>query len=299
MNANRANRREASVSATPTATRGGAAKGLAERSAPQVAPAPIVTLLTDFGERDGFVGIVKGILLGICPTVRIIDLSHDVSAQDVTSAALVLSSAVDHFPPGTVHLAVVDPGVGTARRPILIETDRFVLVGPDNGLLSLAAARATVQKVIHLDRPEHFRSSPSQTFHARDVFAPVAARRAAGMPASDLGSEIDAFERLDLPQPRRLDDAIEGQVIHIDRFGNLICNIARGGLDGFLERGVSISINGVQIPEISQHYSAVREGKPLALWNSWDRLEIAIRNGSAARHLRARVGDRVQVKLRR
>jgi S-adenosylmethionine hydrolase len=260
---------------------------------------PIVTLLTDFGERDGFVGIVKGVLLGVCPAARIVDLTHDVSAQDVTGGALVLASAVGHFPPGTVHLAVVDPGVGTARRPILIETDRFLLVGPDNGLLSLAAQRATVRRVIHLDRPEHFLSTVSQTFHARDVFAPIAGRCAAGAPLGDLGSEVDAFERVELPQPRRLDDAVEGQVIHVDRFGNLICNIARDGLGGFLGRDVSISINGVQIPGISPHYSSVREGKPVALWNSWERLEIAIRNGSAARHLRARTGDRVQVKLRR
>jgi len=260
---------------------------------------PIVTLLTDFGERDGFVGIVKGVLLGICPSARIVDLSHDVSAQDVMGGALVLASAVAHFPPGTVHLAVVDPGVGTARRPILIETERFVLVGPDNGLLSLAAERAAVRRVIHLDRAEHFLPSPSQTFHARDVFAPVAARCASGVAVTELGSTIDAFERLDLPQPRRLEDAIEGQVIHVDRFGNLICNIARDGVDGFLEKALSINMSGVQIPEISPHYSAVREGKPVALWNSWGRLEIAIRNGSAARLLRARNGDRVQVKLRR
>ena len=269
-------------------------KGVAERPDP-----PIVTLLTDFGERDGFVGIVKGVLLGICPTARIVDLSHYVSAQDVTGGALVLASAVAHFPPGTVHLAVVDPGVGTARRPILIETDRFVLVGPDNGLLSLAAERAPVRTVFHLDRSQHFLRSQSQTFHARDVFAPVAGHCASGVPVTDLGSKVENFERLDLPQPRRVDDGIEGQVIHVDRFGNLICNITPEGVDGFLGRSVSISISGVQIPEISPHYSAVREGKPVALWNSWGYLEIAIRNGSATRHLRARNGDRVQVKLRR
>jgi len=271
-------------------------------SAPRPAPAPrvpIITLLTDFGERDAFVGIVKGVLLGVCPTAQIVDLTHDISAQDVTGGALVLASAVSHFPAGTVHLAVVDPGVGTARRPILVETDRFVLVGPDNGLLSLAARHATVRQVIHLDRPEHFLPAASQTFHARDVFAPIAGRCAGGALLADLGSTVDSFQQLDVPQPRRLDDAVEGQVIHIDRFGNLVCNIARDGLDGFLERGVSISINGVQIPEISAHYASVREGKPLALWNSWERLEIAIRNGSAARHLRARNGDRVQVKRRR
>jgi S-adenosyl-L-methionine hydrolase (adenosine-forming) len=259
----------------------------------------IVTLLSDFGERDGFVGIVKGVLLGICPSVRIVDLSHGVVPQDVMGGALVLASAVRHFPLGTIHLAVVDPGVGTARRPILIETEAFVLVGPDNGLLSLAAERSAVRAVIHLDRREYFSSPMSDTFHARDVFAPVAAHCACGVPSAELGSRVDDFQRLPLPEPRRLDDAIEGQVIHVDRFGNLICNIVRDDVGGFLDRGVSISISGVQIPEISAHYSTVREGKPVAVWNSWGRLEVAIRNGSAARHLRARNGDRIQVKIRR
>ena len=276
-----------------------ATSAAASKSAESPTTGRIVTLLSDFGERDGFVGIVKGVLLGICPSVRIVDLSHGVVPQDVMGGALVLASAVRHFPRGTVHLAVVDPGVGTARRPILIETEDFVLVGPDNGLLSLAADRSAVCAVIHLDRPQWFSSNLSDTFHARDVFAPVAAHCACGVPPAELGSRVDGFERLPVAQPRRVEDAIEGQVIHVDRFGNLICNIARDELDAFLDGGVSISINGVQISQISPHYSAVREGKPVAVWNSWGRLEIAIRNGSAARHLRARNGDRIQVKLRR
>jgi len=275
-----------------------AAPAGAPASVASAPPGRIVTLLTDFGERDGFVGIVKGVLLGICPSVRLVDLSHGVVPQDVTGGALVLASAVGHFPPGTIHLAVVDPGVGTARRAILIETERFVLVGPDNGLLSLAAERSPVRSVIHLDRSEYFSVTPSDTFHARDVFAPVAAHCACGVAPGELGSRVDGLERLSLPEARRLDDAIEGQVIHVDRFGNLICNILREDVTAFLDHGVSISIGGVQIPQISPHYSAVREGKPVAVWNSWGRLEIAIRNGSAARHLRARNGDRIQVKRR-
>jgi S-adenosyl-L-methionine hydrolase (adenosine-forming) len=259
----------------------------------------IVTLLSDFGQRDGFVGIVKGIVLGICPGATIVDLSHDVPPQDVTGGALILASAVGYFPDHTVHLAVVDPGVGTARRPILVETERFVLIGPDNGLLSVAADAAPVRRVIHLDRPEFFSPSPSHTFHARDVFAPVAGHCARGVECASLGSPLDGFARLSLPAVRRLEDALEGQVIHIDRFGNLMCNIRREDLSGFREPELSISIGGVQIAGISPHYSAVREGKPVALWNSWGRLEVAVRNGSAVRHLRTRNGDRVQVKFRR
>jgi S-adenosyl-L-methionine hydrolase (adenosine-forming) len=259
----------------------------------------IVTLLSDFGERDGFVGIVKGIVLGICPTATIVDLSHDVPPQDVTSGALILASAVGYFPERTVHLAVVGPGVGTTRRPILIETDRFVLIGPDNGLLSVAADAAPVRRVLHLDRPEYFSPSPSHTFHARDVFAPVAGHCARGVECTSLGSALDGFARVSIPEVRRLEAALEGQVIHVDRFGNLMCNIRREDLTDFPEPELSISIGGVRIAGISTHYSAVREGKPVALWNSWGRLEIAIRNGSASRHLRARNGDRIQVKFRR
>jgi S-adenosyl-L-methionine hydrolase (adenosine-forming) len=259
---------------------------------------PLVTLLTDFGERDGFVGIIRGVVLGICPTARLVDLTHDIPPQDVVAGALILQSAVGYFPKRTIHLAVVDPGVGSARRPILVETEDFVLVGPDNGLLSLAAARSTVRRVVHLDRPE-YALPQSRTFHARDVFAPAAAHHAAGVAVADLGSSVEGFEQVAIPAPRRLDDGIEAQVIHVDRFGNLVCNVERDDLRDFRDSPLSISIAGMTVGEISSHYSAVREGKPLALWNSWGRLEIAVRNGSAARQLRARNGDRVQVKLRR
>lgn len=270
------------------------------RPAPRLQPmAPIVTLLTDFGERDGFVGIMKGVVLGICSSARLVDLSHEVAPQDVTGGALVLRNAVGHFPPGTIHLGVVDPGVGSARRPILIETERFILIGPDNGLLSLAAERAPLRRLIHLDRAEWFLPSPSHTFHGRDVFAAVAGHCASGVDCGDLGSRSEGFERLALPAPRRLEDAIEAQVIHVDRFGNLTCNLRQDEVAASFAPGVSISVGGVQVSEISPHYSAVREGKPVAVWNSWGYLEIAIRNGSAARHLRARIGDRVQLKLRR
>jgi S-adenosylmethionine hydrolase len=263
------------------------------------AGAPIITLLSDFGGRDGYVGTVKGVLLGICPTAPIVDLSHEVAPQDVTGGALVLASAVPYFPPRTIHVAVVDPGVGSARRPILIETEDFVLVGPDNGLLSLAADRSPLRSVVHLDRPSFHLASPSRTFHARDVFAPVAAHCARGVPSAEMGSSLGGFERLVLLEPRRVENAVEGHVIHVDRFGNLVSNVRPQDLADFRDTGLSITICGVQLLEISPHYSAVREGKPVALWNSWGRLEIAVRNGSAARTLRARGGDRVQVKLRK
>ena len=168
-----------------TRKRGAAAPVVASEPSP-----PVVTLLTDFGERDGFVGILRGVMLGICPTAQVVDLTHDIAPQDVIAAALVLASAVGYFPKRAIHLAVVDPGVGTERRALLIETDDFVLVGPDNGILSLAAARSSVRRVVHLDRQQYFLPELSRTFHARDVFAPVAAHCAAGVPPSELGATV-------------------------------------------------------------------------------------------------------------
>jgi S-adenosylmethionine hydrolase len=208
----------------------------------------------------------------------------------------VLENAVGYFPPRSVHLAVVDPGVGGERRAIVIETERFLLVGPDNGLLSLAAERSPRRRVVHLDRPSWFRESAARTFHGRDVFAPVAAHLAAGTPAAELGSEIEDYERVVLPVPRSIDGAVEGQVIHVDRFGNLVSNLRQEDLAAFRDSELSVSIAGVRIRGIVSHYAAVREGGALALWNSWGRLEVAVRNGSAARHLRAHPGDRVEVR---
>jgi S-adenosylmethionine hydrolase len=277
-------RKRAAVAAMPTVS-------------PTVAmPAPIVTMLSDFGERDGYVGVMRGVMLGICPSARFVDLTHEIPPQDIVAGALVLAAAVPHFPKRTIHVAVVDPGVGSERRPLLIETEDFVLVGPDNGLLSLAAARSRLRRVVVLDRETYHLPERSRTFHGRDIFAPVAAHCANGVTPSEVGSAADTFQRVSIPRPRRLDDGLEAQVIHIDRFGNLVCNVERADLTDFRDSRVSISIGAVTIAEISPHYASVRDGRPLALWNSWDRLEIAVRNGSAARQIRARVGDRVQLK---
>ena len=211
----------------------------------------------------------------------------------------MLASAVPYFPRGTVHLAVVDPGVGGERRPIAIATDDFVLVGPDNGLLSLAAARGTGPRAFHLDRQEIFRPDRSSTFHARDVFAPVAAELLRGRAVDELGSPIEDAVRLDVPRPRRVEGVLEAQIVHVDRFGNLISNVEAADLADFRAPDVFVSLNGVRIQGVSTHYASVREGTPLAVWNSWGRLEIAVRNDSAARHLRARVGDRLKIEARR
>lgn len=268
------------------------------RRRPAVAPAAprIVTLLSDFGTSDGYVGIVKGVILGFAPDVRFVDLSHEIAPQNVAAGALVLESAVRFFPRGTIHLAIVDPGVGGERRAVGIDGGDFVLVGPDNGLLSLAAARAPRAHAYELDRRELHRGEVGNTFHGRDVFAPIVGRLAGGTALADCGRSLAELMLLPGAGARRRGAAIDAPVIYVDRFGNLMLDLRREDLSDFLPAEVSVTIRGVRIRGISSHYAAVAPRRPLLVWNSWDRLEIAVRDGSAARRLRARVGDRVRVR---
>lgn len=255
----------------------------------------VVTLTTDFGERDGFVGIVKGVILRFAPTAQIVDLTHQIEPQGVTAAALVLESAVRFFPRGTIHLAIVDPGVGGERRAIAIDGGDFILVGPDNGVLALAALRAKRAAAFTLDRRDLHLDDVGTTFHGRDVFAPVVGRLAEGLAPSRCGSPVGDWRPLEISTPRRSGRTIEAHVLHVDRFGNLTLDLLREDLSGFRPAEVSVTIRNVRIHGISTHYAAVPPGRPLLVWNSWERLEIAVREGSAARRLRARVGDRVRV----
>jgi S-adenosylmethionine hydrolase len=226
-----------------------------------------------------------------------VDLSHEVAPQDVTCAALVLESAVPYFPAKTVHLAIVDPGVGGDRRAIAIETEDFFLVGPDNGVLAPAAARSRVIGVAVLDRRELFLPEIGGTFHGRDVFAPIAARLATGASLDSVGSRVESFEPLAFPAVKsRENGALEAQVLHVDRFGNVVLNVCAADLGDFRAEDVLVTLGNQRIEGVSTHYAAVREGRPVLVWNSWGRLEVAIRNGHAARHLRVRNGDRAEVR---
>ena len=255
----------------------------------------LVALTTDFGTVDPWVGIMKGVLATRAPEARVVDLTHGVPPQNVLAGALVLRSALPWFPPGTIHVAVVDPGVGSERRPICVETARELLVGPDNGLLSLAAAAAPPVRVYHLKEGRFFPSPRSTTFHGRDVFAPVAAALATGTRPSDLGPQILDMHVLQVPEPRREAGAIRGEVIYVDHFGNLITNVSQTLLTNFPAEPTSISIRGTRVAGISPSYAAAGPGQPVAVVNSWNHLEIAIRDGSAAASLGARVGDEVIV----
>jgi len=247
----------------------------------------IITLLTDFGSRDAYVGIMKGVALGICPAARLVDLTHEVPPQAVRVGALLLRSALGYFPDGTVHLAVVDPGVGSARNPVAVLGERAILVGPDNGLLAPAATALGSYVVRRLTCQQLFRRPVSATFHGRDVFAPVAAHLAAGMAADELGPELPALEALDLPAPRVDPHAVHGEVIYVDHFGNLITNIDAAAVGTFRQQTVSVSISKTMMSPLAASYAAVPPGAPLALIGSWGLLEVAVRDGNAAAALRA------------
>lgn len=257
----------------------------------------LITLLTDFGTDDAFVGIMKGVILGIHPDARVVDLTHAIPPQQIMIGALVLRSAVDAFPAGTVHVAVVDPGVGAARRPILIDTEMGILIGPDNGLLSLAATVMRRRTVRLIENESLFRHPVSRTFHGRDIFAPVAAHLARGVEPAECGPRIDSMVELSIPVPQRADSAINGEVLYVDRFGNLVTNIDAAAISSFPAQHVSVSISGNRVAQLVTAYATVPEGRPLAVVGSWGLLEIAVRNGRAASLFAAGPGTPVTVVM--
>ncbi len=256
----------------------------------------LITLATDFGTRDAFVGVMKGVIAGRAPGVPVIDLTHGIPPQDVLAGALVLEHAVPYFPPGTIHVGVVDPGVGSARRPLCVETATPVLVGPDNGLLSLAAPVETVRRIIHLTEARFFLAPRSHSFHGRDIFAPVAAALATGTDPGALGPMVPDMARLTLPLVRAVGGRIRGEVIYVDGFGNLVTNVPETLLTGFPHAGVSITIGDARLRGIAACYAAVAPGDAVAVVNSWGLVEIAVREGSACAELSAGVGTPVGIE---
>lgn len=258
--------------------------------------APVVTLTTDFGTRDPFVGIMKGVILCAAPDARIVDLTHHVPAQNVVAGAHVLASATRWFPRGTIHIAVVDPGVGTRRRALLVETAAGWLVGPDNGLLSLAAPSATTRRILDVSRSRVRLRPVSRTFHGRDVFAPVAAALAVGAAPETLGKRVRTMARLQSTAPRRHGGRLVGEVLWADGFGNLATNIRRSHLEcaDFRGRRLSVTIATHVLP-LRPSYASVPRGGALALINSSDLLEVAVNGGSAAERFAGRPGSTVTV----
>jgi len=256
-----------------------------------------ITLLTDFGLKDGNVGVMKGVIWGICPQAQIADLSHTISPQNILEGALVLSRSAPYFPPGSVHLAVVDPGVGTSRRPLAARLGERYFVGPDNGLVTLLLERAESRgdpvQFLHLDNPRYWLPEVSHVFHGRDIFAPAAAHLANGVPLQELGTPVTDPIRLPLPPAERTPTGWLGQVIHIDHFGNISSNLRREHLG---ERDdATIRLCGVNIRGLVRTFGEGAPGALIALYGSTGSLLVCEVNGDAARRLDASIGDPFEV----
>jgi S-adenosyl-L-methionine hydrolase (adenosine-forming) len=267
-------------------------------------PFPLA-IITDFGYRDHYVGAMKGVIASIAPRANVIDITHGVPAQSVVAGAIALRESWRYFPPRTVFLAVIDPGVGTARSPIAIETRagaRFV--GPDNGLLWLAATQAGIKRIVKLTSPRHRLITVSATFHGRDIFAPAAAYLWRGTPISAFGPALrsTSIVQLDLPRPVESARSVRGEVIYVDGFGNLVSNIDRRAAEQFATRfrhkSLSVRIRGGAAMRLLDAYGDAPKGVPLAIFGSFGLLEVAIRDGNAAIHFAAGPGSPVSLVTR-
>jgi len=255
---------------------------------------PRITLLTDFGTRDGYVGAMKGVIATLFPGVQIDDISHSIGSGEIESAALALTRYWSRYATGTVHLAVVDPGVGTKRRALAVEADRRLFVAPDNGILSRVFDEAKEFRVVEIINPEYALREVGNTFHGRDVFAPAAAYLARGVHLSLLGPVVHDPVRIGEPAVREEEGALVGQVVSLDHFGNLVTNLRMQGQD---EAG-DVEVDGQTIPVV-RTYGDVPINAVAALVNSDGRIEVAARDSSAAELLNAGIGTRVLVRLLR
>jgi len=257
---------------------------------------PIITLTTDFGLQDAYVASMKGVILSLAPEVRIVDISHEIPPQSVAAGSYVLSCAFRYFPAGTIHLLVVDPGVGTSRRLLLARTESHFFLAPDNGALGLVFAMEPPREVLHLTATHYFRTDPSATFHGRDILAPVAARLARGTAPAHFGEPVTDYllSPLAAPAPQS-DGRILLQVIMADRFGNLILNLKEEEYHTLAgsaaARPFHLEISGTTISRLLRTYAESEEDGPFALFNSSGYLEIAVRNGSAASELACGAGS--------
>jgi S-adenosyl-L-methionine hydrolase (adenosine-forming) len=259
---------------------------------------PIVALLTDFGTKDHYAGTMKGVVLTVCPDATLVDISHDLPAHDVLSASLELVGAYKYFPPGTIFLVVVDPGVGSARRGIAVDTGEFKFVAPDNGVLTSALDEHPAKKSVELTERKYARPTVSRTFEGRDRFAPAAGWLAKGIDLSALGRPAGALHRLDIPQPHVDADHIDGQVVRVDRFGNLITNIDRRTFDKLAEGPLDLRVGEHAVPRVVSTYADADDGEVCALFGSTGHLEVAANGASAAARLDLGRGAPVHVARR-
>lgn len=257
--------------------------------------APFITLLTDFGIKDYFVGALKGVILSLNPSAQIVDITHEIPKHDIEAAAFTLLAVADSFPASTIHLAVVDPGVGSSRKSLLIESGGQFFVGPDNGLFSFVMKDGA--RVFEITNTDYFRKPLSQTFHGRDVFAPIASAISNGIKPETLGMRTEEWVTLKSLRPAKLKDGLEGRVIHIDRFGNCITNLTRDDVRAEdIGSVVKLKVGRQRVDSFRSFYGDTGDAKKsFAIWGSAGFLEISLENQSAAELLNIRRGDKVIV----
>ena len=261
--------------------------------------ASVIALMTDFGDDDFFVASLKGTILKINPEASIIDITHRVPSFDIRTAAFILSSCYGYFPKKTIFLVVVDPGVGSERPILLVETEDYFFIAPDNGVLSMVMEEEDVLQVRHVTNETYYLSKVTQTFEARDKMAPVAAAFSTGIPGDKFGPEVNHYEKIEMTKPEIKDNEIWGQVLYTDKFGNLITNIPERQIQRFREKHkdeeLILHVQGVEISRHEESYSSVEKGEMLFLVGSLGLLEIACREGSAADKIKAKAGDAVKI----
>ncbi len=259
---------------------------------------PVIALLTDFGTRDHYAGTMKGVALGICPDATLVDISHEVPAHDVVGGALELAAAYRYFPAGTIFLVVVDPGVGSTRRGIAAEAGEYKFVAPDNGVLTVVLDEHPAKRVVELTERRYARPTVSRTFEGRDRFAPAAAWLAKGIDLAALGRPAGAVQHVAIPQPQIGTDRIEGQVVRVDRFGNLLTNIDRKTFEKLADGPLDIRAGTHQVSRVVSTYADASPGDVFALFGSTDHLEIVANGASAAAALDLGRGASVHVARR-
>ena len=261
----------------------------------------VISLMTDFGTKDGHVGVMKGVILGIAPGAQIVDLSHGISPQSVLEAALILSRTYSFFPKYTIFVIVVDPGVGTVRRPIAGQIGNYSYVVPDNGILTpiLQTAKTYQEpiKLVHLNRPEYWLSNISNVFHGRDIFAPAGAHLAAGKKILDLGDPIDDPILIKIPTAVKNQNGLTGEVIHVDNFGNISTSIRRNDLESHDQ--LVVRLGSAEINGLYHTFGELPPGELMALLGSTDYLIISEVNGNAENRLQVKIGDPVEVIYRK
>ena len=261
-----------------------------------LAPSRIITLMTDFGTSDHYVGVMKGVILNINPQVEIVDITHAIPPQDILGAAFLIDSTYRYFPSGTIHVVVVDPGVGSERRAIVCQTETAYFVCPDNGLSTHILHNEKHAHAVAVENSAYFLPQVSNTFHGRDIFAPVAAHLSRGVPISELGNPVTQPVQLALPKPQVTGEMVIGHIIWVDSFGNLVTDISREILESLEgQNGVVIHAGSAKIDHFNRSYAESEIGEVLAIIGSFNRLEISINQGNAAQVLGLKRGNTITI----